>query len=77
MGPCEPGAARRAAPLALKIIGIHESFTFIFTALQGTCLGQQLVYKGSLAMVNVGNNCNVTQFSICHGRRGLWMGLNG
>ena len=51
----------------------------IFAALQGTCLGQQLVNEGGLAMVNVGNNCDVTQFfmCICHRGRGLWMALDG
>ena len=51
-------------PLFLKIVGIHHAFRGRLATVQRTRLLQQLVNKGGFAMVDVGDDSDISNFVI-------------
>ena len=48
------------------IIGVHDPFLYLFVGTEDMALFQHGIDKGSLAMVDVGNDSNVTQIVSNH-----------
>jgi len=53
----------RNAAFTLQVIGIHHSFHHLLVFAENTGLFKQPVDQGSFAMVNMGDNCNITKIS--------------
>ena len=49
------------AAFTLQVVGIHNPFLRLSKHLQGSRLAQELVDKGSLAMIDMGNDRDITQ----------------
>ncbi len=50
------------APFFFLIVGIHDPLAIELLPIQGAGLAQELVYEGSLTMVNVGDDGDITKF---------------
>ena len=58
-------------PLALQVIGVHDSLVHDLVVAEHLALPQHGIHQGGLAMIDVGNDGNVSdlQISICIGPR--------
>ncbi len=60
------------APLPLDIVGIHNALCHFLIGPEHAALLQKLVYQSGLAMVNMGNDCNISHiFSFYFHNRSL------
>jgi hypothetical protein len=57
-------AEDRDPSLALQVIAIHDQVTGFLVIPENLCGVQDLVYQGSLTVVNVGNDCDISYFHI-------------
>lgn len=55
-------------PLALQVAGVHHALRYRLVLTEHTALMQQAVDKRRLAMVNVGNDCNIPDIFSSHTR---------
>ena len=57
----------RNAPLTLKVAGIHDAFLYLLVRSEHMALLQHRIHKGRLAVIDMGNDCNIPQiFFRCH-----------
>ena len=52
------------AALALQIVGVHHAVCNLLVLAENAALLEHFVYQGGLAVVNVGNNGNISQFLV-------------
>ena len=55
-------------PLALEIIGIHDPFDNLFIGPENTALPQHGIDQRGLAVVDVGDDCYISNRVIAHNR---------
>jgi hypothetical protein len=58
----------RDPALALQVAGVHHTLRYRLVFAEYTALMQQAVDKRRLAMVNVGNDCNIPDIFSSHTR---------
>ena len=56
----------RDAPFTLEVVAVHDPLLEVFVSGEYTGLAEQFIYQGGLAMVDVGDDCDVAN-GACHG----------
>ena len=52
------------APLTLQVVAVHDTLRYILILPECAALLEHFVHQGSLAVVNVGDNGNISQFLV-------------
>jgi hypothetical protein len=50
------------APFPLEVHGVHHAFGDNLVGAEGTRLAEKLIHESGLAVINVGNDCNISEF---------------
>ena len=54
------------APFPFEVHGVHHAFGDDLIGAEGPRLAEELIHKGGLAVIDVGNDCNISKFQLCH-----------
>jgi hypothetical protein len=49
-------------PFPLEVHGVHHAFGDNLVGAEGTCLAEELIHESGLAVIDVGNDCNISEF---------------
>ncbi len=49
-------------PFPLEVHGVHHAFGDDLVGTESTCLAEELIHESGLAVIDVGNDCNISEF---------------